>query len=161
MRLFKMIVLGLLAWPLAEIAAFIFVATFVGVPAALLLMILVSIAGLLILRHFGGGVTRLRASAGHTRFTAMRLDGTGMAPGVGGILLIIPGFITGVLGVVMLFPLSRRWLWAGCRRLFATKRRPVGPEIIDLAPNEWQPLPGPKLPANQGPAQRLNQQPLP
>ena len=31
MRPFKMIAIGLLAWPVAEIAAFLFVATFVGV----------------------------------------------------------------------------------------------------------------------------------
>ena len=146
MRPFKMIAIGLLAWPVAEIAAFIFVATFVGVPTALLLMILVSIAGLLILRHFGGGVTRLRRSAGHARIAGVNLGGTGM----GGILLVIPGFITGLLGVLTLFPVSRRWLLAGCRRLFAASRQTAGPEIIDLAPNEWRPLPGPKPPPSQG-----------
>ena len=150
MRPFKMIAIGLLAWPVAEIAAFIFVATFVGVPTALLLMILVSIAGLLILRRFGGGVTRLRRSVGHAWIAGVNLGGTGMAPGLGGILLVIPGFITGLLGVLTLFPLSRRWLLAGCRRLFAASRQTAGPEIIDLAPNEWQPLPGPKLPPSQG-----------
>jgi UPF0716 protein FxsA len=149
MRPFKMIAIGLLAWPVAEIAAFIFVATFVGVPTALLLMFLVSVAGLLILRHFGGGVTRLRTSAGHARIAAVNLDGTGMAPGLGGILLVIPGFITGLLGVLTLFPVSRRWLLAACRRLFAASRQTGSPQIIDLAPNEWRPLPGPKLPPNQ------------
>jgi UPF0716 protein FxsA len=149
MRLFKIIAIGLLAWPVAEIAAFIFVATFVGVPTALLLMILVSVAGLLILRHFGGAVTRSRASTGHAKIAAENLDGTGMAPGLGGILLVIPGFITGLLGVLTLFPISRRWLLAGCRRLFAANRQAAGSEIIDLAPNEWRPLPGPKLPPGQ------------
>jgi len=146
MRPLKMIVVGLLAWPAAEIAAFILVAALVGVSTALLLVILVSFAGLLILRHFGGSLTRLRAPAGDARFAAVTLDGTGMAPGVGGILLLIPGFITGLLGLMILFSVSRRWLLAGCRRLFAADRQPHGPEINDLAPNEWQSLPGPKLP---------------
>jgi UPF0716 protein FxsA len=150
MRPFKMIAIGLLAWPVAEIAAFIFVATFVGVPAALLLLFLVSVAGLLILRHFGGSVvTRLRTSAGHAGIAAVNLNGTGMAPGLGGILLVIPGFITGLLGVLTLFPVSRRWLLAACRRLFAPSRQTASPQIIDLAPNEWRPLPGPKLPPSQ------------
>ena len=146
MRPLKMIVIALLAWPAAEIAAFILVAALVGVSTALLLIILVSFAGLLILRHFGGGVTRLRAASGDARFAAVTLDGTGMAPGMGGILLLIPGFITGLLGLMILFSVSRRWLLAVCRRLFAADRQPAGPEIIDLAPNEWQPLPSPKLP---------------
>jgi len=146
MRPLKMIVIGLLAWPAAEIAAFILVAALVGVSTALLLIILVSFAGLLILRHFAGGVTRLREVSGAARFAAVPWVGPGRAPGMGGILLLIPGFITGLLGLMILFSVSRRWLLAVCRRLFAADRQPAGPEIIDLAPNEWQPLPSPKLP---------------
>jgi UPF0716 protein FxsA len=157
-----MIAVGLLAWPVAEIAAFLIVATLVGVSTAFLLVILISIAGLLVLRHFSGGFTQLRPSTRHVGSAALSLDGTGMAPGLGGILLVIPGFITGALGVLVFFPMSRRWLLAGCRRLFAAPgRSSVRPDIIDLAPDEWKPLPGPKLPPDRGPAQRLNQQPLP
>jgi UPF0716 protein FxsA len=160
MRPLKAIALGLLAWPAAEIAAFIVVAMFVGVSAALLLVILTSIAGVLVLQHFGGGLARSRASAGQVGIAAVNLGGTGMAFGLGGILLVIPGFISGLLGLLILFPLSRRWLLAGCRRLFAGGRQAANPEIIDLAPNEWQPLPAPKLPPGQEPAQTLNQQPM-
>ena len=145
MRSVKMIAMGLLVWPATEIAAFIFVAILLGVSAAFFLMILVSFAGLLVLRHFGGGTRRFRGVTGHT-ITMVPPDGTGMAPWVSGILLLIPGFITGLLGILTLFPLSRRWLAAGCRRLLAPKRQAAGPEIVDLAPNEWRPLPGPKLP---------------
>ena len=141
MRLVKMIAIGLLAWPLAEVAAFVVVAALVGVSTAFLLMILVSCAGLLVLRHFGGRLTQLRGTAGRSRVAAISLDETGMMPGLGGILLVIPGFITGVVGVLMLFPLSRRWLVAGCQRLFAATPPPAGPGIVDLGPNEWRPLP--------------------
>jgi len=147
MRPVKMIAIGLLAWPAAEIAAFVLVAALVGFSAALLLIILVSFAGLLILRHFGGGVTR--TAAGRAGFAAVTLDRTGMAPGLGGILLLIPGFITGLLGVMILFSASRRWLLAGCRHLLAAGRQPARSDIIELAPNEWQPLPAPKLPPGQ------------
>jgi UPF0716 protein FxsA len=145
----KMIAIGLLAWPLAEIATFVFVAALVGVSAALVLLILVSFAGLLVLRYFGGSVTRLRAAAGSVKTSGVILDGNGIAPGLGGILLIIPGFITGLLGAIVVFPVSRRWLLIGCRHLVAVGRRPAGPEIVDLAPDEWQPLPNPKLPPSR------------
>src|SRR5215831_3567258 len=138
MRPLKMIAVGLLAWPAAEIAAFILVATLLGTSAALLLLVLVSFAGLMVLRHFGGGATQLRA--------ATTLDETKIAPRVGGILLVIPGFIAGLLGLLVLFPISRRWLLAWCQYLLAVPRQPASSEIIDLAPNEWRTLPNPKLP---------------
>jgi UPF0716 protein FxsA len=146
----KLIAVGLLAWPAAEIVTFVCVAAAVGFTNALFLLLLMSFAGLFVLRHFSGDVTRSRAAGGAT-IAAATLSGPGMAPGLGGILLLIPGFVTGVLGLVMLFPVSRRWLLAGCRRVFAAGRRPADPDIIDLAPNEWRPLPGAKLPPAGGP----------
>ena len=150
MRPFKMVGIGLLVWPLAEVAAFILVAALVGVWTALILLILLSFAGLLVLRQVGGSaVTRFRAAAANTDSTRVTLDGTGVAAGLGGILLVIPGFITGLLGTMVVFPISRHWLLAGCQRLFSAGRRPVGPEIVDLAPDEWQALPNPKLPPSR------------
>jgi UPF0716 protein FxsA len=145
MRLIKLIAIGLLAWPVLEIVAFVCVSAAVGFANAVLLLLLMSFAGLFVLRHFSGNVSRLRA-AGAAGIASAPLDRPGMAPGFGGILLLIPGFVTSALGLVMLFPLSRRWLLAGCRRVFAAGRGPVRPDVIDLAPNEWRPLPGPRLP---------------
>jgi UPF0716 protein FxsA len=145
----KVIAIGLLALPIVEISAFVVVASLVGFFAAFLLLILVSCAGILVLRHFGGGVTSLRTAAGRSRIAAASLDGSGAAAGVGGILLIIPGFATGLLGALMVFPLSRRWLVTLCRRLLSADRRPVDPEILDLSPDEWRALPNPKLPPDR------------
>ncbi len=145
MRLIKLIAIGLLAWPAVEIVAFVCVAAALGFANAVLLLLLMSFAGLFVLRHFSGDVTRFRA-AGAAGIAAAPLDRPGMAPGLGGILLLIPGFVTSMLGLVMLFPVSRRWLLAGCRRVFAAGRGRAHPDIIDLAPNEWRPLPGPRLP---------------
>jgi UPF0716 protein FxsA len=150
MRLLKLVAIGLLAWPAAEIVAFIVVAATVGFTNALFLMLLMSFAGLFVLRHFSGDVTRFR-TAGSAGVAAATLGRPGMAPGVGGILLVIPGFVTSVLGVIILLPVSRRWLLAGCRRLFAGGQRPTAPGIIDLTPDEWRSLPGPKLPSPGGP----------
>ena len=150
MRLIKLIAIGLLAWPAVEIVAFACVAAAVGFANAVLLLLLMSFAGLFVLRHFSGDVARLRA-AGSAQIAAATLGGPGLAPGLGGILLLIPGFVTSVLGVLILFPLSRRWLLAGCRRAMAASRQPTSPGIVDLDPNEWRPLPGPKLPPASGP----------
>lgn len=141
----KAIAIGLLAWPAAEVVAFFCVAAAVGFANAMVLIVLMSVAGLLVLRHFSGDVRRFRTAGGDG--IAAAWGGPGMAPGLGGIFLLIPGFLTSALGIVILFPLSRRWLLTGFRRVLATERRPAARQgIIDLAPSEWQPLPGAKLP---------------
>jgi UPF0716 protein FxsA len=149
MRLVRMIAIGLLAWPIVEISTFIVIASLVGFFTAFLLLILVSFAGFLVLRHFGGGLTQLRTAVGRSRIAGVTLDGPGAAAGLGGILLIVPGFATGLLGALVVFPLSRRWLLTLCRSLLSSDRRPAGPEILDLAPDEWQALPNPKLPPDR------------
>jgi UPF0716 protein FxsA len=145
MRLIKLVALGLLAWPAAEIVAFIFVAAVMGFANAVLLVLLMSFAGLCVVRHFGGDVARFRTAAG-SGFAAAA-SGAATAPSVGGLLLLIPGFVTSVLGIIILLPVSRRWLLAGCRRMLAAGQRPADPKIVDLAPNEWRSLPGSKLPS--------------
>jgi UPF0716 protein FxsA len=139
----KAIALGLLAWPAAEIVAFFCVAAALGFANAILLIVLMSIAGLFVLRHFSSGSTRIEAPHGFFAASAWR---GGIGPGLAGIFLLIPGFLTSALGVVILFPMSRRWLLARFQRLFADRPRPSDPGIIDLAPGEWRPLPSDKLP---------------
>jgi UPF0716 protein FxsA len=147
MQLVKWIATGLLVLPLAEIAAFILVASQVGFTTALGLVILISLAGMLVLRHAGGGaVTRLRTAAGRTEVREVALDGSGTGTALGGILMVIPGFITGVLGLLMVLPATRDWLAGTALRLFTQRPRTPPPGTIDLQPEEWRQLPDPELP---------------
>jgi UPF0716 protein FxsA len=147
----KAIALGVLAWPAAEIVAFFCVAAAIGFGNALLLIVLMSLAGLLVLRRLGSGARRIQTAGGG--FIAVSTwEGTGLAPGLGGILLLIPGFLTSVLGIAVLFPISRHWLLGSFGRMFATRRPSHGhADVIDLAPDEWRPLPGTKLPPADDP----------
>jgi UPF0716 family protein affecting phage T7 exclusion len=149
MRVIKLVALGLLAWPAVEIVAFIFAAAVIGFANAVFLILLMSFAGLCVVRHFGGDVTRIRTAAGTG--IAAEAWGTGTAGSVGGLLLLIPGFVTSVLGIIVLLPVSRRWLLAGCRRMLAAGRQPADSKIVDLAPDEWRSLPGARLPSPGGP----------
>jgi UPF0716 protein FxsA len=147
MRRFKMIALGLLALPAAEIVAFVVVASLTGLATAFVLLVLTSLAGIVVLRNLGeGAVTRLRTAAGEAKMTAVGLDGAGIATALGGILLVIPGFITGILGAMAVFPLTRKWLMLAFRRLLASHESRSGPPVIDLEPDEWHQMPSPKLP---------------
>jgi UPF0716 protein FxsA len=147
MQLVKWIATGLLVLPLAEITAFILVASQVGFITALGLVILISFLGVLVLRHTGGGaVTRLRTAAGRSEIRSIALGGSSAGTALGGILMVIPGFITGVLGLLMILPATRDWLAGTMLRQFTQGPRRPPPGTIDLAPEEWRPLPDPELP---------------
>jgi UPF0716 protein FxsA len=155
----KAIAIGILAWPAAEIVVFFCVAAAVGFMNALILVVLMSVAGFLLLRHFGG-VRRIQTPEGGF-IAASAWGGPGLAPGLGGILLLIPGFLTSVLAALVLFPMSRRWLLARIGRLFTPgpQRKPAHPGVIDLAPDEWQPLPGTTLPPTGDASEKRNTTP--
>ena len=146
----KAIAIAMLAWPAAEIVAFFCVAAAVGFGNAILLVVLTSLAGLLVLRHFSSGSQRLRTPGG---FVTTSVFSGAMAPVLGGILMVIPGFLATLLGMLILVPLSRRLLLAPLRRLFAAGERPADPDVVDLAPEEWRSLPGEHLPRSR-PAQK-------
>jgi UPF0716 family protein affecting phage T7 exclusion len=146
----KTIAIAMLAWPAAEIVAFFCVAAAVGFGNAILLVVLTSLAGLLVLRHFSSGSQRLRTTDG---FVTTSVFSGAMAPVLGGILMLIPGFLATLLGMLILVPLSRRLLLAPFGRLFAARERPADPDVVDLAREEWHSLPGEKLPPS-GPAKK-------
>jgi len=143
MQLVKWIGTGLLVLPLAEIATFLLVASQIGFAKALVLVVLISLFGVLVLRHAGiAQVTRLRAGGGDFRTIAWGGPGAGTA--LGGILLVVPGFVSGVLGFLMIVPATRDWLVrTALRHLLDRPRRPP-PGTIDLAPDEWRSLPDPE-----------------
>jgi UPF0716 protein FxsA len=147
MHLVKRVALGLLLLPVAEIAAFAAVASFVGFAMAFVLLIAVSLAGIALLRNLGAGaITRLRTGAGQAEIRSVNLDGAGIGAALGAILLIIPGFITGLLGALAIFPLGRKWLAMALRRVLMSGQPRSGPPIIDLEPDGWRQLPAPELP---------------
>lgn len=100
----------LLLLPLVEIAGFVIVGREVGVLNTLALIVLTGIAGVLLLRRQGVDTLR-RAQARLDRGeppVREALDGIFVA--LGGLLLIIPGFVTDALGILLLLPPVRAWL---------------------------------------------------
>ena len=123
----KWLLLVLLALPIAELAAFIAVVVTLGLLAAVALQAASSFAGLMVLRHAGGAhISRVRAALDEGRVTALSADGTGALTLLAGILLLIPGFITDTIGLIMLIGTMLRG-------------EPPRPDegIIDLAPEQW------------------------
>jgi UPF0716 protein FxsA len=144
MNVAKYLLLALLALPVMELAAFIAVAAAIGFLPALALIAAGSFAGLLVLRHAGGNhISRMRAALGQSRFTALEADGAGTLTLLAGILLLIPGFITDALGLLLLI--------APLRRALATafgggQTTPRADGVVDLAPEQWHRVPDRELP---------------
>lgn len=150
-----MIPFFVLALPLAEIATFVFVGREVGIWTTLLLVLLSGVVGAVLLRIQGLGVLRRISET----------TGRGVDPGrelvhgvmivLAAFLLIIPGFITDVLGLLLFIPAVREAAWqlvksrltivtatagAGFRPGPQTADRPSmrhGPKVIDLDEDEF------------------------
>lgn len=144
MNVAKWLLWAVLALPAVELAVFVAVAVTIGFLPALALLVAVSVTGALILRHAGGNhISRMRAALGQTSFTALRADELGSLTLLGAILLLIPGFITGVLGLLLLVVSLGRAIAA--RLGYKTARAPED-GIVDLPPEQWHRVPDPELP---------------
>jgi UPF0716 protein FxsA len=107
--------------PLIELAVFVQVANWIGWLNAFGALLLISIAGVFIVRHQGLGVYRkVRAElrAGIVP-TVQLVDGLLIL--IAGFLLILPGFITSILGLLLLLPPVRNIGHRILRRRFSVR----------------------------------------
>jgi UPF0716 protein FxsA len=148
----KPIVIAILLLPLAEIAAFVMVASFVGVGVAFLLMFASSLAGFLLLRRAGrASLERLRAAMGGANPISIEANASGLLAVLGGLLLFLPGFLTDLVGVALLIGPVRRWCGAAARRSMGRRRDPADRSTLDLAPEEWKQVPDRELSNHSNP----------
>lgn len=144
MNVAKYVFLAVLALPFLELAVFIAVAHSIGFTFALMLIVAGSLAGSLVLRHAGGNhVARVRVAMGDGGFSAVQADGPGFAILFAGILLLIPGFITDAVGILLLIAPLRRAL-ASLAGFDRARARDDG--VVDLDPAQWHQVPDPALP---------------
>ena len=144
MNVAKWLLLALLALPIMELVVFIAVAEAIGFLWAMTLVVATSLAGAMVLRHAGGNhIARVRVAMGEGGFSAMQADSPGTLTLLAGILLLIPGFITDVLGLLLLLAPLRRGLGA----LFGRGRPATRADgVVDLEPEQWRQVPDPVLP---------------
>jgi UPF0716 protein FxsA len=139
MSLVKWAFLGLLALPAAELAVFVLAAWTMGWFWTIALFLGTSLLGLLLLRQSGRAhIDRFRQAVAQRGLRAIDLETPGAAPIIGGILLVVPGFITDALGLVLLAPPVRRAAAARLRDARRQRRGQGGRGVIDLPPDEWR-----------------------
>ncbi len=136
-RMGPLAIVGLLALPVLELAAFIAMAGWIGLLPAVGLSTLTSILGVVILRRQGRSfIERLNG-----RRTAKRPVGDGTMLGLAGLMLALPGFITDAAGLLLLAAPVRHLV----RVKLGLPTVPTGPqpkrrrdEVIELERGEWK-----------------------
>ena len=106
----------LICWPIAELYVAIKVAEAIGVLNTVLLLILTWPLGVWAMRSQGRAVWRRLSAAVNAGQAPGREVASGALVLFGGLLLIIPGFITDVLGIFLLLPPTRALLARGLVR---------------------------------------------
>ena len=145
---FPFIPLFLLGLPLVEIAVFVLVGSHIGVLATIGLVIATSVLGGVLLRIQGLGAMA-RISAAMERGEAPGRDLVhGLMIMVAGLLLLVPGFVTDAVGLLLFIPPVRDLGWRLIRNRIvivgapnsgpgAAWRRPRG-RTIDLDEDEFR-----------------------
>jgi UPF0716 protein FxsA len=150
------VILLLLLWPLIEIAVFLQVVQWIGVLETLGLMLVISLGGAWLVKRQGvGTLARMRRELDDGRIpTGPMTDGGLLA--LAGFLLLVPGFVTDVFGLLLLLPpvraLTRTWLGRRfrVRTIGRTPHRPRGyldvDEVPPSGPDPYRPDPPELLP---------------
>ncbi|MCX8999487.1 FxsA family protein [Rhizobiaceae bacterium BDR2-2] len=148
----RLLVPVLLLLPLAEIAVFVLVGQRIGVAATILTVLASTFAGLVLLRRQGVSMIR-NLQAGTPGAAGGDEVMRSMLYMVAGLLLAVPGFITSALGLLLLLPFTRSFLWKSLKpdvivtRSARFYRRPDpggnaesrrGPSVIDLDEDEFR-----------------------
>lgn len=101
----------MLALPLTEIGVFIAVGSRIGVFATIALVIATAVLGAILLRIQGFGiVTRIRKSMDEGVVPGRELV-HGLMIMLAGVLLLVPGFVTDTLGLLLFVPAVRDAAW--------------------------------------------------
>jgi UPF0716 protein FxsA len=124
-------------WPIVEITVAIQVAHHIGALNTVGLLLLFSIAGVWLARLEGFTVIRRIQDQLENRAVPTNELIDGALVFAGGMLLVVPGFVTDALGLLLLFPLTRHMARRWLKHRFRVRVRRVGPgessgDIIDV-----------------------------
>jgi UPF0716 family protein affecting phage T7 exclusion len=134
----KVILFGLLGLVMAEAAAFLMVAWAFGSLVAVVALMATSVLGLAVLARMGRRLAgRVVDILSHRDFGAPAARSSAVLTTIGGLLLVLPGFITDCIGLLLLLPAVQDRLR---NRAPVGRPRPSG-RIIELDPSQWRDVP--------------------
>lgn len=157
-----------LVLPLLEIAGFVIVGRMIGVLATLGLVLAAAVVGIVLLRRQSlGALSRAQEELGAGRDPSPHLVSAAVTV-IAALFLIVPGFLTDIIGLLLLIPAVRRLAWrllkgrvalssrfAGFRGGFGAARQTRRPEtadskVIDLDASDFSRGPNPESPWRLG-----------
>ncbi len=116
-----------IVFPLIEIYVAVQVAHVIGALDTVLLLAILSIGGAWLTKYAGFGViNRIRQQLTAGKMPTNELIDGGLVL-TAGILLVVPGFVTGILGLLLLFPPTRGLSRSTLKRRFAGRITYIGP----------------------------------
>lgn len=125
--------LALAAWIVAEAAAFFGLAYLIGVGYTLLIFLATSFIGVVLIQYVGAKSFRAARDYLNSGGDPSREMPNGYAV-AGALCLIVPGFVTDLVGLLLLLP-PTRGLFRGLGRYIASRTPPVrfgrGGDVID------------------------------
>ncbi len=148
-----LILLALLALPAIEIALFIVVGGAIGVLPTLGLVFLAMVLGSVMMRRQGfGALMKIRRALDAGQVPAEQMGHAALIT-LAGVLLMIPGFATDIVGLALFVPAVRRRVLAAVARHVDVRvatagpgaARRSGPGVVELDPDEFSeaaPSPG-------------------
>jgi UPF0716 protein FxsA len=126
---------------------FIVIGRAIGVVPTLLGVLVTAIVGATLLRMQGLSLlAEIRDSVNGGRLPA-RSIAEAMMVGLGGLLLLLPGYFSDLIGILLLIPpvrgllygfLARRVKVVGLRAASSQTERPAGPKTIELDGEDWR-----------------------
>ena len=145
----RTIFLVFLLVPLVEIAFFVLIGQAVGLLPTLAGVLVTALIGALVLRVQGLSlIAEIRATMGQGQLPARALA-EAMMVGIAGLLLLLPGYFSDLLGILLLIPPLRAALYAflKSRMVVVTSTqggqtwrdgRLGGDGTVDLDPDDWR-----------------------
>lgn len=121
---FFLVPLLLIGWPLAEIAGFVLVGKALGLWATLGLVIGTALLGAVLLRNQGIQILRQISTESRDGRAPGRALIDGAMIVVAGIMLLLPGFITDIIGLALFIPFVRSLIWSVIGRRIVVVRSP-------------------------------------
>lgn len=132
--------------PLIEIAFFVLIGNAIGLWPTLAGVLITAVVGSLVLRHQGMAVlTELRQQMAQGRVPARAMADAALI-GAGGLMLLLPGYFSDLIGILLLLPPTRQLIYTLVLSRFTvvtttsyTAQRPEeSSRVIDLDDDHWR-----------------------
>lgn len=139
----RVLFITFLAVPLIEIALFVTIGQWIGLVPTLLGVVVTAIIGSMLIRWQGLSVlARMRETLDRGQLPARQV-GDAMLIGVGGLLLLLPGYFTDLIGLILIVPFTRELIWKQLARHVRVVTpggppRPPEPGVIELDDGTWR-----------------------